>query len=165
MADGILGNALGAFGFPKTYILTDENGNELVGVVTESEIIFTATDNDVREGSVYAGDGGVSTGTKEIPPYYARYGLKVLLAGKEAIISVPKYNYSNLLITISTYDTDINQSVDVSYVSVDNSIYEIGNSIKISDAIMNEEAHQIELGVTVSEKSVLRYSVIMEEIE
>lgn len=63
----INGNVIGYCAAPlKTVILTDENGNELTGVVTDSEVIFTATDNDVLKGKVYAGDNGVSTGILEI---------------------------------------------------------------------------------------------------
>ena len=63
----INGNVIGYCAAPlKTVILTDENGNELTGVVTDSEVIFTATDNDVLEGKVYASDKGVSTGTLKI---------------------------------------------------------------------------------------------------
>ena len=59
----ILGNMVGGGAQFKTVILQDEEGNELTGVVVDSEVIFTAEDNDVRAGKVYASDHGVSTGT------------------------------------------------------------------------------------------------------
>lgn len=64
----ISGNMVGSFSpIGKTLILVDENGNEIAaGVIVDSEVIFTATDSDVRKGKVYASDGGVSTGTLEI---------------------------------------------------------------------------------------------------
>lgn len=62
----IVGNMVGMYNpLGKTFILTDENSNEYVGVVVDSEVIFTATDSDVLEGKVYASDHGVSTGTHE----------------------------------------------------------------------------------------------------
>lgn len=50
----------------KTLIIEDENGNEFVGVITDSEVIFTATDSDVRKGKVYASNEGASVGTLEV---------------------------------------------------------------------------------------------------
>lgn len=62
----IVGNMVGGGAPLKTVIIVDENNNEYVGVVTGSEVIFTATDSDVLEGKVYASDHGVSTGTLKI---------------------------------------------------------------------------------------------------
>lgn len=63
---GLYGNATGGFSFPKTFILTDENGTELTGVVVDSQVLFTATPLDVREGKVFAGDEGVKTGELQV---------------------------------------------------------------------------------------------------
>jgi ABC-type transport system involved in cytochrome bd biosynthesis fused ATPase/permease subunit len=49
-----------------TLIIEDADGNQHVGVVVESEVVFTATDTDVRKGKVYASNNGVSVGTLEI---------------------------------------------------------------------------------------------------
>ena len=46
-----------------TFIIEDSAGNQLTGVVVDEFTLFTATDEDVKEGKVYAGDSGVSTGT------------------------------------------------------------------------------------------------------
>lgn len=63
----IIGNMVGNYSsIGKTFVIEDENGNEFVGVITDSEIIFTATDSDVRKGKVYASDEGVSIGTLEV---------------------------------------------------------------------------------------------------
>ena len=75
----ISGNMVGSYSqMGKTFILMDENGNEITGVVVDQETVFTATDNDVREGFVYAGDSGVSTGTKNIPSYHTTEGFKLV---------------------------------------------------------------------------------------
>lgn len=159
----ILGNATGGFGFPRTYVITDSNGNELMATYVESKTIFTATDNDVREGSVYAGDSGVSTGSKIIPVYYARCGKQIALANSEAVISVPEYDYDNLIVAISTYNTNSTQSVVTTYISVDNAMYVAGSDTKVSDMIVDSENEQINLGIILNEKSVIRYFVIKEE--
>ena len=63
----ISGNFVGSYSqLGKTIILEDENGNEVVGVVVGSEVIFTAVDSDVRKGKVYASNDGISTGTLEL---------------------------------------------------------------------------------------------------
>jgi hypothetical protein len=78
----INGNMIGNGAAPlKTVIIEDADGNEMVGVVTGSEVIFTATDNDVRSGFVYASDGGISTGTKDIPAYRTYTGQEIILPG------------------------------------------------------------------------------------
>ena len=57
----ISGNMVGSYSqIGKTFTLVDENGHEIVGVVVDKETIFTATDNDVRQGKVYASNDGVS---------------------------------------------------------------------------------------------------------
>ena len=63
----ISGNMVGSYNqIGKTFILVDDEGNEVTGVVVDSEVVFTATDSDVRKGKVYASDNGVSTGTLEV---------------------------------------------------------------------------------------------------
>ena len=63
----ISGNMVGSYSqLGKTFILEDADGNELMGVVVGSEMLFTAEDSDVRKGKVYASDNGVSIGTLEI---------------------------------------------------------------------------------------------------
>ena len=66
MSGAIFGNMIGGTAPLKTVTIVDEEGNELVGVITGSEVIFTAVDSDVRKGKVYASDNGISTGTLEV---------------------------------------------------------------------------------------------------
>lgn len=163
MSEGILGNATGGFGFPRTYIIADENGNEVTGVYVDSETIFTATDNDVREGMVYASDSGVSTGTKKIPSYHTRYGYKIVLSGSQISFFAPECEYSTLMVIVTTYDTSIGQSVMSSYVVIDGSVYVVGNSTKVSDITVDNDNQIVNLGITASEKSVVRYLITKEE--
>lgn len=62
---GILGNATGGFGVPKTLVLVDENNNELTAVVTEDVVVFTATAEDIKSGKTAATEEGIVTGTHE----------------------------------------------------------------------------------------------------
>ena len=63
----ISGNMVGSYShLGKTLIFVDESGNEITGVVVGQETVFTATDEDVIKGKVYASNDGVSVGTLEI---------------------------------------------------------------------------------------------------
>lgn len=46
-----------------TYILVDENGNEVAGVLLDEEVELTATPNDIRDGVTAISDQGIITGT------------------------------------------------------------------------------------------------------
>ena len=146
------------------YIIVDEAGNQLNATFTEQAVIADATANDIRIGKTAITESGLITGTKEIPVYYSNYGYKLLSANKEATLFLPRYNYKNLLVTISTYNTSREQSLNVTYISIDNGMYAIGNNTKLSDITIDEEKQQIKFGITVNEKSILRYFVITEEI-
>jgi hypothetical protein len=148
MSEGILGNATGGFGFPKTYILTDENGNELTGVYVESETIFTATDNDVREGKVYAGDGGKSVGQKNIPSYYTSEGRKIVTDGSKFTIPTPNYDYTRLQAIICPYNTTPDNSVASEKIVVNNNVYNVQSTTSISLVEKDQMNACIDLGIT-----------------
>lgn len=60
----IYGNVVGGgAGCGKTFLLEDENGNQMTGVVVDELTIFTATAEDIKLGKVAATDSGVVTGT------------------------------------------------------------------------------------------------------
>ena len=62
----IWGNVVGAYSpMGKTFILVDENGNEITGIVVDKETIFTATAADIVKGKVAGTDDGVVVGTHE----------------------------------------------------------------------------------------------------
>lgn len=146
----ILGNATGGFGFPRTYVITDSNGNELMATYVESKTIFTATDNDVREGSVYAGDSGVSTGTKIIPAYHTYEGYRLITSGstfKVILSDFDLYDYTKLLCVICPYNTSVSKSVATEKVAIENNVY-LSNSTEVISAVIkdsNEKA--INLGI------------------
>ena len=168
MADGILGNAVGAFGFPKTYIMTDSEGNELTGVYVESETIFTATDNDVREGMVYASDGGVSTGTKNIPSYRTTQGKQIIFAGEEFIIKLKqydKYDYTRFQCIITPYNTTLNNSVAANKVSINDNVYLVNSTDILSNVTKDADLKSINLNLAIDNDIdyVIHYFTYKEE--
>lgn len=163
MSEGILGNATGGFGMPRSFVIVDENGNEFTAVTTEEVTVFDATPMDVRVDKIFASENGVQVGMKIIPNYHTRYGHKVALSGTELSISVPEFNYSNLFVTITTYNSSIYDSFSTTYVAIDGGMYEVGNTTKISDITIDTINKKIKLGITTTEKSVVRYLVTKEE--
>lgn len=60
----ICGNLVGGIvACGKTFILVDENNNEIPAVVVDERMIFDATAEDLKFGKVAASDSGVITGT------------------------------------------------------------------------------------------------------
>jgi len=153
----IYGNAVGGTAPIKTLIMTDEDGNEITGVVTGSEVIFDATPADVRIGKKFASNEGIQVGELVVS---SSYGSIVLSANSEAAIPAPEYEYSHLMVTICRYDTNEEQSVVPMYVSVGDAMYDAISGTKLSDIAVDTENGQINLGITVNEEYVLRYCVI-----
>ena len=62
----IYGNVVGGrSGFGKTFLLEDENGVQLTGVVVDELTVFNATAEDLKIGKVAASDSGIIIGTHE----------------------------------------------------------------------------------------------------
>jgi hypothetical protein len=62
----IVGNMVGCYSpMGKTFIIEDENGNEITGIVVDQETVFTATATDIVKGKVAGTDDGVVVGTHE----------------------------------------------------------------------------------------------------
>ena len=60
----INGNLVGGIvGYGKTFVIVDENGNEITGVVTDEITTLTATAADIKAGKTAAVDSGIVTGT------------------------------------------------------------------------------------------------------
>lgn len=149
----INGNMIGIGSAPlKTVILEDENGSQITGVVTESKVIFTATDNDVREGLVYASDEGVSTGTKEIPSYRTTEGYELIPPYSDFIITClsknDNFDYTSLQCIITVFDTNIENSNAAEKIVINSSVYNVGSGIKISDVAADFENKSINLNIT-----------------
>ena len=159
MSEGILGNATGGFGFPRTYILTDNNGNELTGVYVESETVFTATDNDVREGMVYASDGGVSIGSKNIPAYHTTQGRKVIPDGSKFLLYIPDYDYTKLQAIICSFNTSLDDSVSAEKVAIEDSVYDVQSTIIVSAVQKDDTNSCLDFGITNTSGSpcLIRY--------
>lgn len=148
----ISGNMVGSYSqIGKTFILTDENGVELTGVVVDQETVFTAGDNDVREGMIYASNEGVSTGTKDIPAYRTTAGSYMIRPG--ANFSIPlsqhdKYDYTVFQCMLSLVNTsDANHSVETTMISFKNGVYAVNSTSKLADVSKNTNTKSIDLNI------------------
>ena len=156
------GNAVGGIiGYGKTFIIEDENGNEVVGVVTDSVVVFDATDNDVREGITYASDGGISVGTKIIPSYYTTEGMRVIAAGKKFTIEKigDRCDFTKLQALICS------NSVSTEKVCINTKVYAVNSTSVLSNVVVDINNEIIDLGITNEEDSsyVIRYFTYKEE--
>ena len=149
----ISGNMVGSYSsIGKTFILVDEEGNEITGVCVDNPVVFTAGDNDVREGMVYASDSGVSTGTKDIPIYRTTAGSYMIAPGAD--FSVPlsqheKYDYTVFQCMISLIDiNNPDNSVNTSIIVLDNAVYAVNSTTKLADISKNKSTQSIDLNIT-----------------
>ena len=159
----ISGNMVGSYSqIGKTFILTDENGNELTGIVVDQETVFTAGDNDVREGMVYASDCGVSTGTKVIPTYHTHEGYKVITAGSTFKLKwsvLDTYDYTKLQCIICPFNSSVDNSVAAEKVVIENNVYEANSTTSISTITKDAINSVVDLGITndASIPYIIRY--------
>jgi hypothetical protein len=149
----ISGNMVGSYSqIGKTFVLVDENGNEVTAIITDQEQIFTATDNDVREGFVYASDDGVSTGTKVIPSYHTYTGFRMITKGSTATIpnldaSIDIYDYTKLQTIICSFNTNASKSVSAEKISIDDNVYNVLSAEPIATIAKNHETKTINLNI------------------
>lgn len=149
-----------------TYILVDENGNEIPAVLTEEEVDLTATANDIRDGVIAVTDDGVIEGTKEIPVYICREGRRLVPNGSRFLLPIDGYDYTKLQAIICLYNTSITNSVAADKVAIDENVYSVG-STEIESAVVKDASTQsIDFGLTNTsgKHCLIRYMTLKEEL-
>ncbi|MBQ8722642.1 MAG: hypothetical protein IJY67_10965 [Paludibacteraceae bacterium] len=151
MSKCIYGTPVGGGASPKSYVLEMEDGTQLVGVLVDDVTVMTATDNDVREGLVYASDSGVSTGTKVIPSYNTTEGTQLIPVGSTFMFT-PRYpelyDYTKLQAIICPYNISMSNSVSAEKVVINDNVYESFSATSISEIVKDSENKQINFGIT-----------------
>lgn len=166
----IVGNMIGGNPLtPKTYIFKTEDGQEIPGVLVSSEMILTATANDIRKDSVAVTDAGVTTGTKVIPAYHTCQGTRLVTAGSSLTIPNVKpdidiYDYTKLQSIVCAFNTSLENSVSAEKVAIDDKLYNVQSTESISTIIKNHDSKTIELGFTNESSSsmVIRFFMYKE---
>lgn len=164
----IYGNMVGGAGLAQTYILEDDNGNEIVGVVSDEEVVLDATENDVREGKTFASDLGVKTGEKEIPAYHTTEGVEFVPIGSDfeiVIQTANRYDFTKLQAIICAFNTSLSDSVFTDKVSINGEVYGVGSTESLATVTVDHDRKAIKLGITNNGTVpyVIRYFTYKEE--
>lgn len=149
------------------YLLTDENGTEIPAVFVENEVVFTATANDIRLGTIAATEEGVTTGTKEIPCYITTEGCTAVPAGSSFDIPLnsSKCEYTKLQALICKFNSSYEDSVETDRVSIDGNVYSVNSADIIASVTVDTDTKVIKLGITndSSVPYIIRYFTYKEE--
>lgn len=163
----ISGNVVGGAAPLKTLKIIDADGAELFGVVTDSEVIFTAdASSDIREGKVAATDAGVVTGTAFIPNYKTYTGVKVISNGSSLVLPLSDggYDYTKLQAIICSFNTSLTDSVSAEQIAVEDQIFAVRSTDALSDIVKNTENAVIDFGIinTSGNTLIIRYFLYKE---
>lgn len=147
---------------PKSYIFVDENGNEIAGALVSQETVFDATENDVREGKVFASAVGLKTGTKFIPSYTTTEGYRIITNGSAFTIPLAKlnkYDFTKLQVIVCPWGGSPEGSVAAEKVGIDENVYAANSTVVISTITRDSENKSINLGITNESGSlyIIRY--------
>lgn len=145
----IYGNASGGFGMPKTLILTDSNGKEITGIVTGEQVVFDATRNDVKVGKTFASNEGIQEGT-DTKTYRTTHANWIVFPGENFSIHLDeydKYNYTKFQAMIADFNTTTLDSVSVVKISLNDAVYNVNSTIKLSNVTKNSSTKSIDLNI------------------
>lgn len=164
---GFYGNATGGFGMPKILEIVDNNGNTIIGTVTDSEITLDATRDDVKVGKIFASADGVQEGI-DTRTYRTTHASKTILPGEQFSIPLEdyeQYNYTKFQAMIAEFNTTQYNSVSVVKISLNDAVYDVNSTIKISDVTKNSSTKSIDLNITNNTNNtyVIHYSTYKEE--
>lgn len=148
----IIGNTVGGYPLVKSFILETEDGKQIPAVLTNREVVFDATKNDIRMGKTAATGEGVTVGEKVIPAYQTCQGCKVVRPGETMFISNlitdNSYDYTKMQAIICLFNTDLSDSVATEMTTIYDKVYNVRSTDVISSVTKNHENKTIELGIT-----------------
>lgn len=146
----IIGNTVGGMPLTKTIILETEDGKEIPAVLTDREVVFTATPNDIREGKVAASGDGVVLGEKVIPSYHTTEKYRYIPIGSEFIIPLPdmdRYDYTKLQVIICKFNNTVKESVLSEKVAILDKVYNVGSDEELATVKKDSNTKSIHLGI------------------
>ena len=152
---------------PATYTLITEDGQEVTAVEVGEETVFTATEKDIREGTVAATASGVTTGTAVIPAYHTTDGMVKILAGGTMTVNMytDKCQYTKLQALICAFNTSLDDSVATEKVAIESKVYAVGSTTVLAEVTVDTENQAINFGFTNEGEYpvVIRYFTYKEE--
>lgn len=138
------------FQYPPTVLLVDDEGHEVAATYLEEEVVFTATENDIREGAVAVTDKGVTQGTKFIPSYNTFEGVTMIPNGREMEILIATrdiYDYTKFQAILCAYNSSLSKSVAAEKVAINDKIYEVQSTSELSSITKDSSTKKIKLGL------------------
>lgn len=147
-----------------TYILVDEDGNEVPAVFVANEPILTATPNDIRIGTTAVTSDGIVEGEKEIPSYFVNEGYRLITNGSKYTIPIADYDFKKLQVLICKFNTSLTNSVSTEKVAIDGAVYNVSSTVKVAGVSKDVVGPKIDLGITNDSGStyVIRYFMYRE---
>lgn len=159
----IYGNMVGSSGgiLGKTVEIISDDGTTLMGVVTDQEQILDAKPSDVRIGKKVATDNGIIEGTNTIT-YRTTQGRQLIRSGENFSIPLSdydKYDFTKLQCIIVTKNTSLSDSFAAEKVVIDDGVYQVSSSEKISNVTKNYDTKSIDLNLNnnTDETKYIRY--------
>ena len=165
----IYGNVVGASStLGKSVVIKGTDGTELVGVVTDTEKVFTATPNDIRKGKIAATEDGIIEGQKDIPAYRTTMGTRMILPGSDFTIplkSYEQYDYTKLQCIITPFDGSLANSVLVEKTIINDNVFAVGSKEILSTVTKNKDTQSIDLNIinNSDKRYIIRYFTYREE--
>lgn len=144
----------------KTYILVDEDGNEIPAVLVDEPVEITATANDIRLGTIAITGDGVTEGTKEIPSYHTSFGTKLITNGSKFVLYMKNYEYTKLQAIFCPFNSSMTKSVAAEKVVIDDDVYPVQSTEIESSVTIDTVNACVDFGITNNSGKpyVLRYS-------
>lgn len=163
----IYGNVASGFGMPKLIEITDIDGNVFVGAVTDSKVNLDATRDDVKIGKKFASNDGISEGI-DTRTYRTTQASRLILPGDNFSIPLDKYdiyNYTKFQAVIAEFNTTFADSVKVNRIALNDAVYHVNSSTKISDITKNTLTKSVDFNIVNDTENsyVIHYMTCKEE--
>lgn len=144
-----------------TFILVDKDGNEYPAVYVDSDVVITATPNDIRKGTTAITAEGVIEGEKVIPAYHTTEGYRIIPA--DSVFTIPiltsSYDFTKLQAIICPFNGNIEGSVFSEKVVIGENVYPVSSNNVLATVSRNDRTLSIDLNITNDSNApaVLRY--------
>ena len=168
MSNVISGNMVGTYSpVGKTFIIHDDDGNEIVGVVTENAQVFNATPADVKLGKTFAYDGGIGIGT-DTRTYRSIASSCTIFPGNPLTIPLSEndaYDYTKFQAVIVVFSSDYSNSAEIVGYTVNDSVFLVDSSTKVSSISKNAYTKSIDFNInnTSNQTYEIHYFTYREE--
>ena len=151
------------------FVLMDENGDEIPAIFGGEDVVFTATENDIRLGSTAATERGITVGTKDIPIYRTHEGVVAIPSGSAYSINLPMYDaydFTKLQAIICPYNISLANSVGAEIVSIEGKVYPVNSLTELATVTVDHKNKAINMGIVNDAPAirVIRYFTYKEEI-